>query len=290
MAFETRLTGDVPECPVGRWAIGLARSRDGRTWTVDSAPLVSPTTGTYYSCVAAHPALHFDGRKFRLWFKAEQMLNVCANGATAPAWGCGRYTGIGYAWMPGPQASARVVAAPVLSGPTLGYPSVARVDDVWRLAVTAAEDIYLGSGTDPQVLTLNATPTIEPGGYTWSEDEMFEPVLGCRNTGNRYLLAYGGRTTQRGSITSAGWAIGRSADGVTWTLPADAEVNWTGDNLWRHFDVLRVGASDFLVWYTERDAMSRVSVRFAYTSATWDARNFSPRTCPVPDEWRALFR
>ncbi|MCB9697580.1 MAG: hypothetical protein H6738_12435 [Alphaproteobacteria bacterium] len=94
MFFETQIDPSTADgCSVGHWAIGAASSPDGVTWTIWDDPVVAPTPGTPYACVAAHPAVVFDGGVFHLWFKAEQGNAV----AGSPPWGTANYAGVGYA-------------------------------------------------------------------------------------------------------------------------------------------------------------------------------------------------
>ncbi|MCA9494123.1 MAG: hypothetical protein KC621_29550 [Myxococcales bacterium] len=94
MFFETQIDPSTADgCSVGHWAIGAASSPDGVTWTIWDAPVVSPTPGTPYACVAAHPAVVYDAGVFHLWFKAEQGNAVSGS----PPWGTANYTGVGYA-------------------------------------------------------------------------------------------------------------------------------------------------------------------------------------------------
>jgi hypothetical protein len=94
MFFETKTDASTAGgCAAGKWSIGAASSVDGVTWDVWDQPVVSPTPGTPYACVAAHPAAVYDNGQFHLWFKAEQGTAVVGT----PAWGTTNYAGVGYA-------------------------------------------------------------------------------------------------------------------------------------------------------------------------------------------------
>jgi hypothetical protein len=91
MFFETRVGAATPQCPAGTWGIGAASSADGVNWDIWDQLVVTPTAGTPYACVAAHPATVWEGGVFHLWFKAEQ-----GTGATEQGWGTNNYSGVGY--------------------------------------------------------------------------------------------------------------------------------------------------------------------------------------------------
>lgn len=94
--FETQVDASVAApCSNGRWGIGAASSPDGVTWTVWDDLVVAPTPGTPYACVAAHPAVVYDGGVFHLWFKAEEGSTLPRS--PAAAWEADNYTGVGYA-------------------------------------------------------------------------------------------------------------------------------------------------------------------------------------------------
>ena len=95
MFFETRTGAATADCTGGTWSIGIASSDDGLSWDVWPDAVVSPTAGTPWRCVAAHPTAVYDNGTYHLWFKAEQGLNACAAGNNA--WGCNNYSGIAHA-------------------------------------------------------------------------------------------------------------------------------------------------------------------------------------------------
>lgn len=91
MFFETQLGPPTVDCNAGEWGIGAASSANGIDWDVWPFPVISPTPGTPYACVAAHPTVVLDGGVYDLWFKAEQGLN-----ASGP-WGAAQYSGVSHA-------------------------------------------------------------------------------------------------------------------------------------------------------------------------------------------------
>ena len=97
MFFETQTAPSDADCINGQWSIGAASSDDGLTWDVWPDPVVSPTDGTPWRCVAAHPSVTLDGTEYHLYFKSEQGTNACAT--STPTWGCKNYTGVSHALM-----------------------------------------------------------------------------------------------------------------------------------------------------------------------------------------------
>ncbi len=93
--FETMSAPADADCPAGYWSIGAAVSDDGVSFEVWPDPVVAPTPGTPFRCVAAHPSVTLDGSTYHLYFKAEQGPNACAAGNQP--WGCGNYTGVVHA-------------------------------------------------------------------------------------------------------------------------------------------------------------------------------------------------
>lgn len=91
MFFETRLGAPTADCVAGLWGIGAASSEDGVDWDVWPFPVVEPTPGTPYACVAAHPTVLLDDGVYDLWFKAEQGV------ADSGPWGTGQYSGVVHA-------------------------------------------------------------------------------------------------------------------------------------------------------------------------------------------------
>lgn len=288
MVFETRLPTTSANCPVGQWALGIAFSQNGVNWQVDTEPLLEPAAGTYYSCVAAQPAVLFDGVTWRVWFKSEQGNDACA--VDEPVWGCNRQTGIGYFELDDQSGLVTVSDEPAIAGPGMSYPSVAILEDGWHMALTVYNEVYVGTSADGLAWTLEPDAVFPKGVETWGMSEMINPVLACREgISTPIFMSYGGRTTSGTDITSAAWTIGRSPDGLTWTADPTTVVEWTGGDQWRHWDLMRFARNDYIVWFTEKDGTGKVRVRLGYTRPSWSPRKLSPRICPTPAEYGALF-
>ena len=56
-------------------------------------------------------------------------------------------------------------------------------------------------------------------------------------------------------------------------------VEWTSDTDWRHWDVLRVGADDYLVYFSEKGEDNKPRIRLALTSETWSDDNIDDKRC-----------
>lgn len=73
MFFETKFENPVKDPNCTRrydWGIGVAYSKDLKSWTLHPEPIVSPGNHPDFACVAAHvTSLTTDGKKWKLWFK-----------------------------------------------------------------------------------------------------------------------------------------------------------------------------------------------------------------------------
>jgi predicted GH43/DUF377 family glycosyl hydrolase len=300
MIFETRLPasfydpGAYPGCPDGVWALGRATSSDGVQWSVDPDPVLMPVPGTFASCVVAHPDLVFDEETWHLWFKTEQSTEACA--VSAPAWGCERYTGIGYAAsLDGVRFTAR--PEPILPvedfGPdllALGYPSTVIVEGDFTMLVSkqytdSTVRMFLATSTDlGQSWQLERDAVFSPGASDWIRDRIYNPSLVCEDDPEllRYTVFFGGRDDAR---TTSGFGRAASADGLDWYV--DAESPWlTWDTSavtpWSNWFVMRAG-EDYVAWFAERDEAGRNRLGLATTAEGWDEAAISPRVCPPPE-------
>ena len=309
MFFETRLSTDyltansidASGCRNGAvWGVGVAHSTDGRAWTVSDEPLVVPQTGTFYSCVAAHPSSLVEGGNVYLYFKAEQLDVPCPGGVGEPVWGCDRQVGVGVTQYTfnATSPSFGSVSSPAIALNTsgFGYPSVVKVGTTYRMFISKIPSLYKATGTTPTDFSLSGTASISPGSVTWTPDRVFNPAAFCNNeSGYPYTIYLGGKDLDAsGAINDGGWGRTISPDTVEWFTATNPSVSWSGSSEWRHWDALRVGISggscdggpaseQVLVYYSDKDANNRNQVGVAYTSNTvlssgaapWDGNGFS---------------
>ncbi len=265
MVFETQL-GTDPDCPVGVWGLGLATSPDGKTWTDAGGPLVqpAPTAGTYWNCVAAHPTV-VDAQSNRLtvFFKAEQGDSACDT--VIPAWGCDQYTGIGrlaLQWnaFTNQYTATTPTGQPVLNvGQNFGYPKAVYKNAQYRLALSRRPEMLVASGTITSSLTVDGTAW-SPGDAPWTPDEVFNPAPVCERDGT-FTAFVGGRSLSGGGATITAGNVGRlaSTDFLTWTLgPGPLFSTTIGDVEMRHWDVLQVGTTDYLMYFDDQTARAFV--------------------------------
>lgn len=287
MVYEVRLAATDPQCPVGRWAIGLASSTNGLTWTPLANALVNPgATGTYYSCVAAHPTAVYAADTDSLWilFKSEQRLDACAS--STPAWGCARYTGVGRArvrFNPGGSVrSTTVLTTPAMEvGVDMGFPKFTQRAGINYLGVTLRPDAYLASSATLRDFSLSAEPVLSPGLVPWGQDEIFNFSLVCEDDPAFPLSGYpGGRNLDLFAITDAGMGKAITSDFASWFLGADTYFTWADDNAFRHWEVLRTTTGEYYMYFSEKDSSGNPRIRAATTGITWPSGNPYSKICP----------
>jgi hypothetical protein len=293
MFFESRLAPPDTVCKQGYWGVGVAVSDDGRTWTVDSQPLLEPTDGTFRRCVVAHPYAVVDdgGADIHLWFKAEQPRKACQGLATPHPWGCNQYTGVGYVKVGADlQTILEAPTTPVVDpAQTFGYPAVTRVDDTWYMMLARRPDMYLATSDRPDGgWVLDRTPVMQPGVTTWANDELFNPALVCDESSATYPFRayFGGRNWVNGTIDSGGWGDAISSDAVTWLVNAAPFFDFepSPELAWRHWDAVKAG-SDTLIYFSDKDASGKNRIGFAGTTDTWHDWRVESRLCPQPAGW-----
>ncbi|MEZ4241763.1 MAG: hypothetical protein R3F59_37565 [Myxococcota bacterium] len=305
MIFEAKTNNHDARCPQGVWALGFATSPDGVTWTPRSTPLVNPQPGNgrFYSCALSHPTAVYNPTAYggngviTLFAKGEQDTDACA--VTTPSWGCDQITGIG--WLQiylDAGGSPSVVAArstPVLDPPPAagapayyGYPKVVRKGGVYRVLYQVYPDIwsaYTGNLTNfpdnQQRLEIakNDVKLVIP----WVRNELFNPSLVCDDAvGMSYAGFIGGRLTNATGVVSGGWGkavTNTFGTGATFALDATAQVEFTGDDTWRHWDVHKLTTGDYLVWFDEKTASGNI-IRFGGTTLTFNNADVVSKTCP----------
>ncbi|MBX2799389.1 MAG: hypothetical protein KTR31_17065 [Myxococcales bacterium] len=307
MVFEARTPTTDSRCPQGIWALGLATSTDGISWTMDSNPLLLPVPGSgdFYSCVAAHPAVVFtengNGR-LQVFFKAEEDTDSCKKSgfATCP------YTGIGRMRVDfdkkGDVSTTNIQSTVVrqLDGPG-GFPSVVLDGITFKLAyqtypnVRVAESVLFTSfPVGSVVFDVNADfssgetgDTSDTGdtesGPQWVFDEFFSPSIICDDS---FLFPdamwVGSRDTRFGAVLEGGWGKGLkgASSSADWILSEAAGATWTNDDDWRHWEMLRLSTGDYLTWFSEKDASGDNSIHFGGTTLTFNNSDVESRICP----------
>lgn len=309
MFFETQHGGADNDCRVGRWSVGRATSSNGLDWSIDPDMVIAPTPGTYYECVVAHPTVLFDGTLWHLWFKAHQQNTACADtGVPEPAWGCSAVTGVGYATSTD-GANFTVSAEPAINLTAFGFPTVTRVDGIFRMLLAFSNErnqvfeLWQSVSTDDGATWSTPQFVIGPGFADWVEDEIYNPSLVCDETavGGPFILHAGGRDTEPSpggppQLRTAGMGRAFSSDAVNWTWDGvDALIQWNlappppalPERDWRHWDVVRV-ADQFLFFFSEKDSLDRNRVGLAYTypvpQTSLDEASISNRVCRDPNQ------
>ncbi len=278
MFFETRKYPVLEGCTGGGWVIGTSTSSDGLTWSEPTVAL-EPQAGSYFSCQAAHPLVVKDGNTWKVWFKAVQRGDACDSGT--PSWGCNTQTGVGY--MSNDGTGWTVSSEPVVNVSGFGFPAVTKVGNTWHMLLTKIPDIHHTTSTDG----VNWGPlsvALKAGFTAWTEDRAFNPAVVCEDIATRHsmTLFIGGKDLQDGGTTilSGGWGMALSGDGDKWYVGAEPKFSWFGDLSWRHWDAIRVGDDDYLVYFSEKNSSNQNRVGIAYTTPSWNESLISDRICP----------
>ncbi len=281
MLFETKLTTDYVDALPGDytgcgavWAMGRASSPDGLAWTVTGTdPVLIPEPGTDHACRVTHPVALDDGGTLRLWFKANDQAGQ---------------TGVSYASSVdgGLTWSANPNSVLPLTGASFGFPAVSQVDGTWYMVLAQVPSLYLATSQSPDSgWTLLSSPVFEPGLAVWMEDRVYNPSLVCEETGLFPLtLHLGGKDCVDGDAAcnpanTSSFGRAWSDGGQSWWLDAlnSPAFTWPGDDIWRHWEVMRVG-SDYLVWYSVQ-IDGKNTIGFASTTDTWSEIDIAPRIC-----------
>ncbi len=288
MFFETRLPDTDPECTVGMWGLGMATSTDGVNWTPNATALLKPVAGTYYSCVAAHPSgFQLLNDTIMIYFKAEQASDACA--ISEPSWGCARFTGIGrlqvYFNAAGGVRKTTAYATPILKiAVDNGFPKVTLKVDTYYMFHAQRPNVWLATSKKLHGFTLKSAATLLPGFVSWGPDEAFSPSVVCEVDDGLPLTVYPGGKDLVGVpplISAASWGRGVSADGLSVLMDADPYFTWNDDLQWRHWEVLRLGATgEHLLYYSEKDpGTGNPRIRMASTTPTWSGPDLDVKRC-----------
>jgi len=204
MVYETQYEAASAVCPAGRWGVGLAYRANGSNTRAlnDAGPIVVPASGSYYSCVAAHPTIveltnlpFSQGQTWLVYFKAER---ECAVGDAA----CERYSGLGrmviqYDANSGSSYNYFITApdaTPVLAdvAQDMGYPKAAFVGGQYRIAFSQYPDIYLASSFLVDDFTVPAAPVVTAGApAAWGDDELLSPAILCEGSSSMKMYPVG---------------------------------------------------------------------------------------------------
>jgi hypothetical protein len=303
MVFETFI-GSTANCPAGEWGLGTAFSTDGLSWSVRPTPLIDPNpasgTPNYYSCVAAHPGAIYlppgaggaAGGTIYVYFKAEQASDACTVLGGTPSWGCEQYTGVGSVRVRlranGSIRDTLVAPAPLLAKSTnFGYPKPIRYQNTLAISYTEYPNVMIATASSPTGPFLDQGTALDVNDYTvdWMQDEFFNAAIACRDTGSFPLeLFAGGRDTDFAAVLDGGIgkAVASPLNITNWTLATVPQFSWVGDDAYRHWDVLRVDASDYLLYYDEKDGSGNNQIRLATTlpSFSWANTSVYDKACP----------
>jgi hypothetical protein len=240
-----------------------------------------PQSGTYYECVAAHPNIvdRFTGA-LRVFFKTEQG-NTPAS--PAPSWGADQYTGVGrlsLTWN-GSSYGATLPdpGGPVLAiGTNFGYPRAVFSGGQYKMALTQKPNMVVASGPATN-LTFGGT-VWTPGDAPWTPNEVYNPAVVCEADGS-FAAFVGGRELDPNEVVLTG-TVGRiaSTNFTTWELgPGPIFNTAAADVEMRHFDVLRVGAANYLMYFDAKNAGVNY-VGLAQTAPGWTPSSVQSKVCP----------
>jgi len=285
MIFESRTPMTHANCAKGVWALGMATSTDGLSWTIEPTRVVMPrpASGNGFACVAAHPAAIYTNAgangKVQVYWKAESNTNCVGNYC--------EYTGIGRAVITlkasGGLKSVSIQAGAVLAFPNNrygGFPRAVKLDSKFYLTTQLYPNVYSFDSTVPSSFG-NSALAFDPtdaaySSYTWVTDEFMAPSIVCNDSPMEFGLFLGSRDLEYGAVASG--AIGKaiSSDFATWYLGSTSSVSWTGDDTFRSFDVIRLDTNEYLMYYSKKDGSGNSTIHLAATDTGFDFATDTP--------------
>jgi len=294
MVYEAQIGAASTECPAGEWGIGLAFSDDsGASWT-DLGPLLQPTAGTYYSCVAAHPRvvkLVSDDR-WVIYFKAEQDVAACEALKSEPSWGCDQYSGVGRLGLEAGISGTTltytllgVASAPVLTDvqQDMGYPDVVHVDGRYRMIFAQNPNLYYTDSPTTGGFVAPSSPVITKGDAAsgFGESEYLSPSTVCA-AGSPYKVFVSGRTFMPyptlidqswGQFTTTDWSSYSEGTGpYTSTAASDPEM--------RHVYAVSSDSGAGYAGFYSTPAKAGGNEIYSVSTASFDASTIDPKRCP----------
>ncbi|NCG17419.1 MAG: tandem-95 repeat protein [Rhodobacterales bacterium] len=316
MYFEYRGDWGVPaRCAAGagtEWGLGRATSPDGITWTYDAFPSLHPVIDTFWECAITHPKVVYQSAGvWHLYFKSwQEEGRVCdddtgnADGIPDPPWGCTTVTGVGYASSTD-GINWNVAPEPILNFAVLdptpedfGWPRVVQVSGTWLMFMNYGDNgLTLSTApaaAGPWEWEGKQTPggyqeAIEPGLYTWMEDELIVAEVVCKDepATDALEMFFGGRDRATADFwgTPLSQALGFAVGGVdSWVIDSTPEIAWTqadylADINWRSWTVLPVG--DQYIIYYQRKLAAGNEVGLAYTTpdTNWNLNTITDSVC-----------
>jgi len=301
MFYETQVAPGDAACPAGRWGIGVAYNSVFFGWQ-DAGPVVQPTPGTFYSCVAAHPTVVPLGdpvnRQWVVYFKAELDESSCTPN---PDFDCDRYPGVGRfvfqanavgtltGGTVGFYSYSDIDDSPVLSAVAqdMGYPSAVFADGQYRMAFAQNPDVFVTSSPFTAFYGTPSAPAAEagtaPGG--WEADELYSPSLVCEGSSPAvdYLLFVGGRVfTTFPDVGDASLGLYTSIDFSSFAEdPGSPYLSYAaGDPELRHIDVhTNGGGTSHGAFYASPNGGGGNDIRLASTSG-FSQLALDPKRCP----------
>jgi len=303
LVYETQVEGPSTECPAGKWGVGMAFRLFGDNASLyeDLGPIVEPTAGTYYSCVAAHPTIVelsdvqvSLGQSWLVYFKAEQ--DCTGQGAS-----CERYTGVGRMvvsydvfsifspFLTPTFAYTAADATPVLTGVAqdMGYPRAAFVNGKYRLAFGQFPDVYLASSPLTNSFSVSPSPVLTAGTpATWGDDELSSPSILCEGSSTLKMYPMGRSWDLSPSILTdqsvglfQSTSPGTDFDSFTEVNAAPYFSTSDGDLEMRHVHMSSASSYTSYGLFYSTPVGGGNEVRVATTSG-FDWRNIDSRRCP----------
>lgn len=269
MYFEYKIKEADNTCVSGYWGIGHASSSDGKNWTQDNTPIVTPKSDTEYACGAAQPGVLYDGTKFHLAFTTSKSSSK---------------NGLAYATSNDGITFSTPVK--IMSG-NKGFPSLVKVNGVLSIYYFVQngkkyyiERLYSNDDGTTWDIANNINKNMLSTKDAWASGTLYATTdrivthsVFCDPTDDvapYKMTAVGvnqsGKTTSDTSPYYVGGLL-ESSDGVTWTisdaLPIMPNPFWH----WHHETLLY--GNDYLMWYKLVDGSNKAYVEMATTLDAW---------------------
>lgn len=206
VAYETALGAPDAICPTGIYAVGIASTLDGETWSHTESPVLGPSGA--FPCGVRAPAITVSNGG---------QVNVFGEIAAAAAdcdGGCPADLGIVEVELEGltPMAAPRIV---VDAG---GSPTVIRLGDTEEMIFTLDGDLYGASRRVGGAWSVDASPSLHAGVSDWNNEGLSSPSLSCADGGDyAWELHYTGVGYDDRGYTWA-WGSGVSDSGDFWFI------------------------------------------------------------------------
>jgi hypothetical protein len=260
VAYETALAAPDASCPTGVYAIGIAASIDGRSWTHTPAPVLGPDAD--FPCGVRAPAITVS---------TDGEVNVYGERVSNTG---GSDAGIIEVALDGLEP----LYAPSLVLAHGGSPSVIRIGDVDEMIFTLDGDLYGASRNIGGGWVTSDAPVLHAGISDWNGDGLSSPSLSCANGGDfAWELHYTGSGNDERGYTW-GWASAVSDTGSFWFVDPSGPYLQRRSGSAPELAVVRTITNNRVV-FVELPSRGGPVIAIASDSGSWSPSQVAPLHC-----------